>query len=775
MIKILAIDDVMDNLLVIEAVLQNYFEDCQISLVTSGREGIELAMKERPDIILLDVKMPGMDGYEVCRILKGNPSTTIVPVILLSAVDKDSDSYVKGLTIGADAFLRKPIDDEELITQVKVALRLKKSEDILRHNKEKLQLEVEQVKNLYEELFNNVNDAIFICDLKGRIIEVNSMGCEYFEQPKGAILNLKFFKHVEGSELKDFVKKEEQSEEKRTQIIESVLLLAGRRIPVEINAALIEFNGGPALLAACRDISGRKRAEEELHEARAFLQSIIESMHSAIIVIDEEGIVRLYNKRAEQFFKKKDDEIPGKGLDSFIPELEVYLKICRTEVETKKAFYMHRESFKDARLEGRIFNISLFPLDFISSSNYMVIKIDDITQYERMEQQLVQAQKMDTIGSLAGGLAHDFNNILTGINTAVSLIRLDMERGEEIDYNEYISTIESSGKRAADIVKQLLLLSKKNKASFSMVELNNCINNVAKICNNSFDKSVHLKLEFGVDNPVIRADLTQLEQVILNIALNGAHSMTIMRADGESWGGELLISTKHLYADKVFCLTHPVARELDYITVTVRDQGVGMSREIRNRIFEPFYTTKDKGQGTGLGLSMVYNIVKQHEGFIEVYSEEGKGSTFSIYLPQYKVEGGRSEMRRGQKELVQGEGGILIIDDEEIVRKLSKSILQKCGYTVFSTDNGYEGLEILKREDIRLILLDVSMPDISGEDTLSKIKEVNSRVKVVMTSGYARDERINNLIEHGVDAFIEKPFNVRQLSEIVQKTLADGE
>lgn len=770
MIKILAIDDVKNNITVVKTLLEHHFDDCEVISAGSGTEGVEMAIKERPQLVLLNIDISAgdsLDGYEICRILKGNPATSEISIILLIDMKNETVSYDRGLALGANAFLSLPIIKAELIAMVNVVLRMKKSEDILRNSPDSISEELSPLKNGYEELFNSVIDGLFLCNSKGKIIDVNRRGTEYFDLPKGAILNLKFFDYIEGDEIEKFIKGADSG----TIRVETDFILPTGAFPVEINGSLITYMERPAFLAVVRDISARKAEEQGRNDELKFLERLLNSFGSAIIVVDAGGVIRSCNSSGALFLGRDREAIIGESLTHLAADFEIYLKLYENRGEDERPLYLHRQRFKLAHLAGNSYDIFISPFGTNAEQSYTVFKIDDNSNYNKLEGSTVQELMMQSYSHFSRGLAHDLNNILTGINTVVSLMRLDMERGGEINMNEYLGTIEVSGSRATDIVKQLRSIARRDKLSLARVELNRSIDNVVKICNNSFDASVSIKVNLSVDNPLIEAELTGIEQVIFNICLNSAHAMTIMREEGERQGGIITIKTGRFYADRYYCLNHPGVEEKEYIKLSIVDTGVGVDSEQIQKIFEPFYSTKDKGIGKGMGLSVAYNIVKQHKGFIEFDSKKGEGTVVNIYLPEYKDAAGKAGRKDGAATLATGEGSVLVVDSEELVRKLAASILKKCGYTVFSTDTGSEALEIIEREQIKLVLLDVSINDPASDDIVTRIKGGPKDVKVLLSSGFIRDDRINSYMEQGCDGFLEKPFNVRQLSNIVKETL----
>lgn len=439
------------------------------------------------------------------------------------------------------------------------------------------------------------------------------------------------------------------------------------------------------------------------------------------------------------------------------------------------------------RKDFRIYKIKTKDEGFILGENNAVIifendeikgirgVIRDVTEKLKMEQNYQQAQKMDTIGTLAGGLAHDFNNVLTGIIGSISILIHELNTKKDLNkemINRFLILMEESGYRASDMVQQLLTLSRKQELTFAPVDLNLTIKHVIKICENTFDKSIELDANYKEKPSVVNADPTQLEQVVLNLCINANHAMTIMRNKEEKQGGKLSLFLDVIHADKHFCFINPEAHNIDYWRLSVKDTGVGITIENQEKIFDPFFSTKKKGKGTGLGLAMVYNIIKRHDGFIQLHSEIGRGSVFQIYLPLINQDKYR-EKQEEKEEIIKGKGLILVLDDEEINRNIATSILVACGYDVLCAADGEEGLQIYqeKHQEIAAVLLDLVMPKKSGERTYLEMKEINKDVKVLLASGFKQDERIATAVDEGVNGFIQKPYTLEKLSKAIHSIL----
>jgi CheY-like chemotaxis protein len=353
--------------------------------------------------------------------------------------------------------------------------------------------------------------------------------------------------------------------------------------------------------------------------------------------------------------------------------------------------------------------------------------------------------------------------------------KLDKNSGIENDVLiKYIDMMFTSCEKAKEIIQQLLSFSRKQESVFEPIDLNISINNVMKICENSFDKSIKLMPAYNDYPAFVSANKTQIEQVLLNLCINGAHAMTIMKDVKDEWGGTLSITLERFLTDNIFLKYHPECAEREYWLVSVKDSGIGISPENISKIFDPFFTTKENG--TGLGLSMVYSIIKQHNGFITTYSEKGIGTSFNIYLPLLEktdVPGHNSTIKN---VIYNGHGTILVADDEIVIRNIMKEFLEECGFDVLLAENGQDCVEIYKKKlsSIKAVILDMSMPGMSGRDVYLALKDITPNIKVLLSSGFGKDKRVNDVLSLGVNGFIQKPVVLEKLSEALYRVLYDS-
>lgn len=380
-----------------------------------------------------------------------------------------------------------------------------------------------------------------------------------------------------------------------------------------------------------------------------------------------------------------------------------------------------------------------------------------------LEEQLLQAQKMEALAALSGGIAHDFNNILHCILGYTELALMD--KSKSVSDDDSFKEIQSMVKKGKELTKQLLEFGRKIDAQFSPLDLNIVIENVEKILRRTIPRMIDIELRLADNLKNIGADAGQCEQILMNLCLNAKDSMPE--------GGKLTLSTDNMHLDGKPGQSYFDPLPGDYVRLTVTDTGRGMPSKTLKHMYEPFFTTKERGKGTGLGLSMVYAIVKNHGGFIECKSTPGEGTMFRIYLPVMNVaeEPSRSSSPQPATGSVAGNEVVLMIDDETDIIKISRKLLQENGYTVITANNGEEGIALFLQNGVDLVLLDVSMPGIGGVECLKEILAINPEAKVIIVSGYLPDSWVEKTLKLGAKAFLPKPCTTKELLSTVRELL----
>ncbi len=512
-----------------------------------------------------------------------------------------------------------------------------------------------------------------------------------------------------------------------------------------------------------------KNAEHELIISHHFLDNIIHSLNSFIISIDDAYHIKLINHSAGRYFDLDEQNINGAVLWTVIPFLKTYTDEINTAIYKKVPWKISKVRLE--RKEIAFLDISVFPMRD-ERTDGVVIVLDDVTEGIKKDNQIRQMQKMETIGILSGGLAHDFNNILTVILNSNALIK-EMLTSDKFDMDHILDLVaitESTVFKASELVKNLLTLTRKQELKFSYSDLNQVIKDVSKMCLRTFDKSVNIEAITYPEKALIYGDINQISQVLLNLCINAWHAMTIMRGSDQNMGGTLILELSKIDAGQLI-IPHPQATGDSYWLISVKDTGIGMDEEVISHIFDPFYTTKAMGQGTGLGLAMVYNIIQLHKGFIEVSSFPGEGSTFLVYLPVNKELADDNHLENDDR--FTGQGTVLVIDDEDLIRKTLGALLDLLGFTVSFAANGIDGINILRENtnDVSLIILDLSMPGLSGYETFQELRKINNKIPVLIHSGFKDDTKISRLLEEGAVGFLQKPYTLYDLSEQLKKIL----
>ena len=386
-------------------------------------------------------------------------------------------------------------------------------------------------------------------------------------------------------------------------------------------------------------------------------------------------------------------------------------------------------------------------------------RIEAEKEKNQLESQLIHSQKMEAVGTLAGGIAHDFNNLLMGIQGYISLMRLQTDPKDPNE--EYIQGIENAVMNAANLTNQLLGFARKGKYTLKLTSLNSIVETSTKMFTRTRKEIVtHKKLQDKLWT--VKVDPGQIEQVLINLYLNAWHAM----ADG----GDIFIQTENIYLSHEYCKPFEVPPG-NYVKVSVTDTGVGIDQDVIERIFEPFFTTKDVGKGTGLGLASAYGIIKNHNGIIRVYSEKNHGTTFNIYLPASDLE--EAKEIKISTEMVKGSEAILLVDDEEGTIQVEELMLRQLGYQVVPALSGKQAVELYREKMVEfdMVALDMIMPEMNGRDTYDALKQINPDVKVLLVSGYSLNKQIEELMDRGCNGFIQKPFDIVQLSQKLREVL----
>jgi len=632
--------------------------------------------------------------------------------------------------------------------------------------KEKVQKQLTESEENFRALFDKSADAIFITSDKGDILDVNEETCRRYKYTKEQLLAMKV------PDI-DAPKSAAIAQENMSRIVrEGVSIFEvehkasdGTIIPNEVNASAIIRGDANLLIATCRDITERKKAERELAEEKERLAVTLRSIGDGVIATNVEGRITLLNKVAEQHTGWTHDEALGKPLTEVFNIInETTREKCENPVEKvlKSGLIVglanHTALIKKDGSEIVIADSAAPIRDKDSNVVGIVLVFRDVTAQYRMEQEMQKLEKVETLGLLAGGLAHDFNNLLTSIMGNVSLVK--MQVGTEHKSFTRLTDVEQATRRAADLTQQLLTFAKGGapiKKIASIAEI------AKESCNFALSGSSS-RCIYNIPNSLwsTEVDKGQMNQVFNNLIINSAQAMP--------QGGTIRISFENATVTENEI---PALRAGDYVKIHVYDEGSGIPKEIIAKIFEPYFTTKQTGNG--LGLPTVLSIVKRHEGHVLVDSIEGKGTTFTIYVPACKDT--FSSEQEGTMGVHAGHGRILVMDDEPLVRSVSTAILTELGYDVSEAKDGKEAIEVYMKAEkegkpFHVVIMDLTIPGgMGGKEAVRKLLEIAPKAKVLVSSGYSMDPIMADYKKYGFCGVIVKPYNANEISNVISKVI----
>jgi PAS domain S-box-containing protein len=519
-------------------------------------------------------------------------------------------------------------------------------------------------------------------------------------------------------------------------------------------------------------VNKRRAADDALRESEEKYRTILESIEEGCFETDIEGNLTFFSNPFLKILGYSRNELLGGNTSAYTsPDTAASMeRITERLRETGKPENV--SDYDVIRKDGTNLSLELsvsllkdqdgLPMGYRGVLRDVSERKKTEEEKHKLESQLQQAQKMESIGTLAGGIAHDFNNILMGIQGNASLMLLKIE-SDHPNY-EKIKNIEKYVQNGTELTKQLLGFARRGKYLIKATDLNEIIDKSSSLFART-KKEIRVHATLLDDLWTAEVDRGQIEQVLLNLYVNAWQAM--------SNGGDLYLQTENIILDRSYVKPYKVEPGR-YVKITVSDTGVGIDKETQERIFEPFFTTKEMGRGTGLGLASVYGIIKSHGGYINVYSEQEKGTVFTIYLPASQKEVS-IEKEAVPAAIIKGSGTILLIDDEKMILDVGIELLEELGYTVQSAMSGQEAIDVFQkdRDKIDLVIMDMIMPGMGGGETFDRLKEIDPDLKVLLSSGYSINGQATKILRRGCDGFIQKPFNMNQLAEKVQQILAN--
>ena len=532
-----------------------------------------------------------------------------------------------------------------------------------------------------------------------------------------------------------------------------------------VDTTIVPFlntEGKPYQYVAIRsDITERKRAEELIREQAALL----DQAQDAIIVRDLDQKILFWNKGAQHIYGWTAEEAVGRNA------VDLMLN------EQSKQFEEARQAVgKNGKWKGEVYQTRRDGAEIIVESRWTLVRDEqgrpkavlvintDVTEKKRMESQFLRAQRMESIGTLAGGIAHDLNNVLSPILMAIDMLQL---KATDEASKKWFEVLRTNAERGGDMVKQVLSFARGVEGERVALQPKHLIKEIVKILRETLPKSIEINFEIPGDLWIISADATQMHQVLMNLCVNARDAMPD--------GGSITIRAENVFVDENYARMHLEAKAGRFVRITVSDTGPGMSAEIQSRIFEPFFTTKEMTKGTGLGLSTALTIVKSHGGFINVYSELHRGSQFALFLPALDTTD-TVESSTFQTDLPQGNGElILVVDDEESIREITRGTLETFGYSVITASDGTEALALYadRKNEIAVVLTDMVMPFMDGPATIRALQRMNPQIRIIAASGLGTAQRAGEGSLDGVSVFLNKPYTAEKLLKALAQVLRD--
>jgi len=711
----------------IHTLIKKRWPDTQIERVEGARDFEQALKKDPPDLILSDFSLPGFDGLSALTQARSRFPDT--PFIFLSGTIGE-EIAVEALKNGATDYVLKD-RSIRLIAAIERAL----AEVADRSRRREVERRLFQSQAQFQKITENVADLIVVLDKEGRRVYNNPAYRSLLGDPE-ALRGTLSFDEIHPADRERM--KRVFAETLRTGIGQRAeyrfLLKDGSVRYIESQGSVIRDQQGEVtnVLVVSRDVTERRKKDERIREQA----SLLDQARDAIFVTDLDGVVTYWNAQAEALLGWTRAEVVNHHVEPLLfPDGEFDRgPICKKLREEGRWQGELRPKTKQG---GTLIVESRWTLvhgEDGQPTSVLFINTD-VTEQRRVEAQFLRAQRMESIGTLAGGIAHDLNNVLTPILVAAQVLQAN---NRDPDSAELLRTIEKSAIHGAGLVKQVLLFARGSEGERIALQLKHLIAEMARLLRETLPKSIEVRTRIEAGLGAVIGDATQLNQVLMNLAINARDAMP--------QGGLLEISARNLPVDEAFASRHPGLKPGPHVCISVSDTGTGIPPEVIDRIFDPFFTLKPQGKGTGLGLSTVIGIVKGHGGVVWVRSELGKGTTFDVCLPAQPLEV-RIASTDTPSTIVRGQGqGILIIDDEQVIRDVFLSILRHYGYRVHEASNGRQGVEFYARhrDEIDLVIVDVMMPGMDGIATIRELRKINPAVKALVVSGMLDNDRLDH-------------------------------
>lgn len=755
-IKVLLVEDNPGDVLLLQEFLQDVTAAVvELMPVEQLDEALNHLARASFDVMLLDLSLPDSQGLET--FIKAHNQAKSTPIIVLTGI-ADETLALKAMQQGAQDYLVKgQVTGDLLVRSMRYAIERQRIEDALRQSEERFRV---ALKNSPIFVFNQ--------DLELRYTWVYNPAFgftaeEMLGKRDSELIPLESAHHLTAMKLGVLV----TGVGTRDEV--SITTTQGTRYyDLTVEPLRNEAQQIIGITCACIDISERQAALEERKLADATIReqaALLDITTDAILVRDLENKILFWNKGAEILYGWSAAEAKGKNaselLDNDEPQSD--MEAALLEVINKGKWQGELTKLTKAGKEILVASRWSLVCDEQGKPKSILTVDTDITEKKRLEAQLFRAQRLESIGTLASGIAHDLNNILTPILAGAQLLPMKFPDVDERT-RHLLEILEVNAKRGADLVKQVLSFARGVEGKRINLQIRHLIVEVSKVLKETFPKSIQVTTDLSKDLWVVSGDGTQIHQVLMNLCVNARDAMPN--------GGSLCICAKNLYIDENYARMNLEAKVGPYIVITVTDTGLGIPEENLDRIFEPFFTTKEVGQGTGLGLSTVLGIIKSHGGFITVHSEKGVGTSFEVYLPA--VEGVETLKADNAKVATANGETIMIVEDEPAIQEITKTSLETHNYKTIVASDGIEAIAVYAKhmDQISVVLMDLMLPSLDGLTAIRTLKKINPKVKIIATSGLMSSNKLEAVANSGVTTFLPKPYTINELLLTLQRVIA---
>ncbi|MDJ0618722.1 MAG: PAS domain S-box protein [Calothrix sp. MO_192.B10] len=750
-IQVLLVEDNPGDVLLIQELLGEVSSvDCQLTSVELLDEALQLLERESFDIILLDLSLPDSNGLET--FINLHNQVPAIPIIVQTGLN-DETLAMRAMQQGAQDYLVKGQASGDLLVRcMRYAMERQRAEEALRQSEER-----------FRSLSASAPIGIYQTNADGICIYTNDLWQEISGLTLAESLGDAWVKGIHPDDREMVVAAWERFLKNGDEFSLEFRFLTpqGDVRWVFGRATAMQSEGGKIIgyVGVNEDISQRKQAQEKIREQAALLDVTTD----AIFVRDLENRILFWNKGAEHIYGWQESEVYGKNTS------ELFYQETPPEVEAALLATMSR-----GKWQGELSKLTRSGNEILVESRWTLVRDEqgkpqsiltvdtDITEKKQLESQFFRTQRLESIGTLASGIAHDLNNILTPILAASQLLPMKFPDADEQSQHLF-EILEDSTKRAADLVKQVLSFARGVQGKRIHLQMRHLVKELAKILKETFPKSIEVSLDLANNLWMVSGDSTQLHQVLMNLCVNARDAMPE--------GGKLTIAAENLLIDENYARMNLEAKVGPYIAIAVSDTGLGIPPDVLERIFEPFFTTKEVGKGTGLGLATVLGIIKSHGGFVNVYSESGQGTCFKVYLPA--VEGVETQEEEDLQPLIGNGELILIVDDESSITDITQASLEAYNYTTMTASDGIEAIAVFAqhKDKIHAVLMDMMMPSLDGLTAIRTMKKINPEVKIIASSGLMSSSKLAEAKAAGIKVFLSKPYTVKELLHTLQQVI----